>query len=102
MPESLLRFGDCRDVADRDPPQNQDGPLDRFEPLLPVAQWPNMRAPVNELLERFNGVPHGHVDRHSLVGERSDRQGIAIFGLQSPYEPWTAIGQRIDEIQLGT
>src|SRR6266511_3953053 len=101
MLQAIQGLGDCRDVSERDPPQDEDGALDRFEPLLPIAKWPNVCAPVDELLERFEGFPHGHVDGHALVGERSDRHGIAVFGLESPHEPWTAVGQRIDGVQLG-
>ncbi len=96
MLEAIQGFGDCRDVSGRDPPQDEDRALDGFEPLLPIAKWPNVCAPVDELLERFEGFPHGRVDGHALVGERSDRHGIAVFGLESPHEPWTAVGQRID------
>ena len=77
------------------------GTLDRLERLLPVAKRPDVRARVDELLERFQGHPHGHVDGHALAGERSDCRGIAFFSLEPPHESRTAVGQRVDGVQLG-
>jgi hypothetical protein len=56
--ETLQGFGNGWEVAGRDPPQDENRALDGLEPLLPVAKWPNVRAAVDELLERGEGLPH--------------------------------------------
>jgi len=75
-------------------------PVDRLEPLLPVPKGLDVRAPAHELLKRLELLPHGHVDGHSLIVKRSDGHGVALFRLESPHKTWTAIGERVDHIQL--
>src|SRR5919197_886093 len=43
MLQPLTRLGDGWDVSGRDPPQREDGTLDRLEPLLSRAQRSHMR-----------------------------------------------------------
>src|SRR5689334_13399611 len=100
MTKAVESFGDSRDVSGRNPPQNLDRALDRFEPLLSVAKRTGVSASVDELLQRLERFPHGHVDRHAFVRKRPDRHGIAVVGLEPPHESRTAIGERVDRAQL--
>src|SRR4051812_38267816 len=98
--QTLPRLADGWNVSHWNPPQHEDRALDRLEPLLAVAQWPDVRASIDELLQRGKRLPHGHVDGHALVVVRADRGGIAVFRLQAPDESGTLVGQRIDRVQL--
>src|SRR5688572_14156200 len=98
--ETFQRFNDRGNVAGGNPPEDQDGTLDGLEPLLPVAQALDVITAVHELLERLERIPDRHVDGHPVVGEWPDRDRVAVFGLQSPDEARTAVGERIDRIEL--
>src|SRR5437016_4353275 len=100
MLETRLRLLDGRYVSRGNPPQHEDGPFDGLEPLLPVAQCSDVRALVDKLLQRFERLPYGHVDRHALVGVWPDCRGIAVFGLQPPHESRTPVRERIDGVEL--
>src|SRR5918992_5051255 len=99
-PKTVLRFCDGWNVSGGNPPEHQDGPLEALEPLLSVTQHADVTALVHELLERFERLPHRHVDRYALVLVRPDRRRVAIFGLESPHESRSLVGECVDRIEL--
>src|SRR5688572_7050558 len=99
--ETLLCLGHGRDLASRNPPQDEDGPLQRLKPLFSCPQRFDVATLVHEMLQRFHRLPYRHVDRHQVVARvRPDGRGVAIFRLQAPDESRAPVRNRVDRIEL--
>src|SRR4029077_12367857 len=95
------RVCDGRYLPGWEPPQRQDRAPDRLKPLVSAAEGEDMVALVDELLQRLERLPHRQVDRHeAVVGVRADRRGVAVLGLEAPYEAGTLVGKRVNRIEL--
>src|SRR5262245_58983080 len=77
MGETLLRFLDAGNVADRNPPQRRIGSREFLEPVLALAQELGMSRAIDIMLERFDRFPNGQVDEDSIVVIGAHVGGIA-------------------------
>ena len=91
----------CRARGPRHPPQAHVGRGDPGHPLAPAAHHLQVAAGVDEVPERLDRLPDGHVDDQPVVVEGADRGGVAGLVLQPPDEAGRGVGEGVDRLEVG-
>jgi hypothetical protein len=81
--QAVQRLGYRRDVARRDPPQDQEWLGHRPEPLPAAAQKIEVLRTIHEVPQRFAGRPHGEVDDQG-VATRPLTRAVLTAGTGQP------------------
>jgi hypothetical protein len=97
---TLAAFGYRRNVTDGDPPEAVNGLIQLDEPLAAITKDANVVGAIDVIAQRFERIPHGHVDEHGGVIVVDDVRGVAGGGLQAPDEAGGAIGDGVNRFEL--
>jgi len=100
MLEAFAAFGDGGNVACRYPPEAVAGLSHLLEPLGAIAKDAGVIGFIRVIPQRFDALPHGHIDDHKRVIIVGDVCGVAGARLQAPDKTRRRIGQGIDGLEL--
>src|ERR1700722_20140949 len=71
-----------------------------FEPISLAVVELLVDCRPHKALQRFHALPRRQVDRHRRVAHRTDGSRIVAVVLEPPHEPFAALGESVDAIEV--
>src|ERR1700722_15704398 len=100
MLEPSRRLFKVRNMPGRYRPHDEIRGLGLLEPVaLAVVELLVDRRP-DEPFQRFDTLPDRQIDRHGRVARRTDGGCIVALVLEAPHEPFAALRESVDAIEV--